>query len=68
MRPLEGVESYADGQGPGYTTDIEVSPTLSKPDSVLSGKRIKEEVKKDNAKPATAPPSVSSSGQIKVFE
>ncbi|MDH3335669.1 MAG: Flp pilus assembly protein CpaB [Rhodospirillaceae bacterium] len=68
VRPLEGVNEYPAGQGPGYTTDIEVSPTLSKPDAVLAGKRIKEEPKKAPAKPATAPANTNSSGRIKVFE
>ena len=68
VRPLEGVESYPNNEGPGYTTDIEVSPTLSKPGAVLAGKRIREEPKKAAAKPATAPANTNSSGQIRIYQ
>lgn len=75
LRSLESVDKYAQGEGPGYTTDIEVSPTLSNPGAVLAGKSTKKDTTKSVSQQVTAPVTVraaptggQNSGKIKVFE
>ena len=73
LRPLESVDSYPRGQGPGYTTDIEVSPTLSSLDAVLDGKRITATTTttKSKSTPSTVKatqPAGQPSVKIKVFK
>ena len=71
LRPLESVDSYPRGQGPGYTTDIEVSPTLSSLDAVLEGKRIITTTKSKSTPSTVKPTQPQTAGQpsakIKVF-
>ncbi len=73
LRPLESVDSYPKGQGPGYTTDIEVSPTLSSLDAVLDGRRTATTTKTKDistsvVKPVQSQPARQPSAKIKVFK
>lgn len=72
LRPLESVDSYPKGDGPGYTTDIEVSPTLSSLDAVLEGKSITTTTKSKSAPSTVKPTQPQTAGQpsakIKVFK